>query len=156
MVKRFLTLAGFLILPLLIGSISGFITSAEITSWYAYLQKPVFNPPNWIFGPVWTSLYLLMGYSAYRIYQNKSSANKKLAYRLFTIQLILNFFWSILFFGLHLIGIALLEISCLWICILAMIIQFKTIDKTAAYLNIPYLLWVSFATILNAAIWYLN
>lgn len=145
------------VLCLAIGGISGYLTSNEITTWYVTLNKPSFNPPNWIFGPVWSTLYFLMGISFWLVW--KSNANttiKNKAITFFIIQLILNFFWSIIFFSLHQLGFALVEIILLWIFILLSIISFYPISKIAAYLLLPYLFWVSFASILNLAIWKLN
>ena len=156
MLKRALLLISFILVPLLIGGISGYVTVSAISSWYSTLVKPSFNPPNWIFGPVWTSLYILMGYSSYRIYQSPKSDIRNQALTIYGVQLIFNFFWSILFFKFHLLGVALIEISILLVSLIMMFIRFKQIDRTAAFLNIPYLIWVSFATILNASIWYLN
>ena len=143
-----------IILPLLVGGISGFFTSQNITNWYVYLNKPSFNPPNYLFGPVWTLLYILMGISFYLIL-NKPNINW-LAVGVFLTQLILNFFWSFIFFNAHNLGLALVEIIILWASILAMIILFYKTNKWAAILNIPYLLWVSFATLLNYSIFSLN
>jgi tryptophan-rich sensory protein len=156
MLKRALLLISFILLPLIIGGISGYFTVSAISSWYSTLVKPSFNPPNWIFGPVWTTLYILMGYSSYRIYQSPKSDIRNQALTIYGLQLIFNFFWSILFFKFHLLGVALIEISILLVLLIMMFIRFKQIDRTAAFLNIPYLIWVSFATILNASIWYLN
>lgn len=120
-------------------------------------MKPSFNPPGWIFGPVWTTLYALMGVSFYRIW--KLGVKKKRvrqATTLFGIQLALNTLWSIIFFGLHSLSGALIEILMLLGFLVATTVQFKKLDKFAAYLLIPYLLWTSFATFLTYAIWRLN
>lgn len=138
-----------------VGGISGFITASEIPGWYVSINKPSFNPPNWIFGPVWTLLYILMGIAFFLIWKSDAPSKEK-AYLFFALQLILNFFWSIIFFHFHATGAALMEIILLWICILLSILSFYPISKPAAYLLIPYLLWVSFATVLNFAIWKLN
>jgi len=139
-----------------LGSLGGIFTVAEIPNWYAGLNKPFFNPPNWLFGPVWTLLYLLMGISLYLIWKLSSSEERTRAIWLFSIQFVLNFFWSIIFFKYHLLGWAFVEIMAMWIFILLTILQFKQLSNWAAYLMIPYLLWVSFASILNASIWWLN
>lgn len=146
-----------IVVCLSIGGISGFFTSSEIPIWYSTLNKPVFNPPNWIFGPVWTSLYILMGIAFWLIW--KSNANiilKKRAMIFFAIQLFLNFWWSILFFGYHQLGFAFVEIILMWAFILLSIVSFYPISKIASYLLIPYICWVSFAAVLNFAIWKLN
>lgn len=140
-----------------IGGISGYFTSSEITTWYATLNKPSFNPPNWIFAPVWTTLYFLMGISWWLVLKsNVTSHLKNRATTYFVVQLVLNFFWSIIFFNLHQLGFALAEILLMWIFIVLTIISFYPISKTAAYLLFPYLLWVSFASILTFSIWTLN
>jgi translocator protein len=154
--RSILSLILCLSLPLLVGAISGYATSSNISNWYVFLVKPSFNPPNWLFGPVWTSLYLLMGISLYLIWKSQAGAGRKQALLLFAIQLAFNFGWSFIFFYFHEIGWALIEILALWLSILLTIISFYKVDKTAAYLQIPYLLWVSFATVLNASIFYLN
>ena len=143
-----------ILLPLVVGGVSGYFTSQSIPNWYVYLNKPSINPPNYLFGPVWTLLYILMGISFYLIL-NKPKVNWLLV-GIFITQLILNFFWSFIFFNAHNLGLALVEIILLWASILAMIILFYKTNKWAAILNIPYLLWVSFATLLNYSIYSLN
>ncbi len=155
MFKNILKLIICLIVPMLVGGISGVATVAGIKDWYVHLNKPFFNPPNYLFGPVWSILYLLMGVSLFMILQSKS-INKKKAISIFFVQLFLNFWWSFLFFKFQLLGISMIEIIFMWLSILWMIIEFKKINKTAAYLQIPYLAWVTFASLLNLAIWYLN
>ena len=154
--NKFLKLCLCIIIPLLIGAVSGFATASSINTWYVTLHKPFFNPPNYLFGPVWTTLYILMGVSFYMILQSRNSKYKKGAIYLFCIQLFLNFCWSFIFFKFQYLGLALIEIIMMWISILAMIIWFTKLNKTAAYLQIPYLCWVSFAAVLNASLWYLN
>ena len=141
-----------------VGYFSGIVTRASIETWYPTLIKPSFNPPNWIFAPVWTLLYMMMGVAGGLIW-SKSDINKNLvktALWLFAIQLILNALWSYLFFGLHSPMLAGMENVLLWVMIFATYKQFAKIDNTAAYLMLPYLTWVSFAMILNANIWWLN
>ncbi len=154
---NYLALIGFILLPFAAGAIGSFFTFSAIPTWYSTLVKPQFAPPNWLFGPVWSMLYLFMGISAYLIWQ-KGWGKKpvRAALTLFGVQLILNTLWSILFFGLRSPLYGLLCIIPLWLSIAYCIKLFHPIDKRAAYLFIPYLLWVSFATILNAAIWMLN
>jgi tryptophan-rich sensory protein len=143
-----------ILLPLAIGAIAGYNTSLNITSWYLMLNKPSFNPPNYLFAPVWTMLYILMGISFFIIIkQNKM--NKKLVL-IYFLQLLLNFFWSFIFFNFHQLGYALFEIILLWLSILVMVVLFFKSNKLAGLLNIPYLLWVSFASILNYSIYILN
>jgi tryptophan-rich sensory protein len=145
-----------IVAPLATGAVAGIVTSANINTWYGYLSKPSFNPPNYLFAPVWTTLYVLMGISFFLILQSPKSTLRSNAIRVFVVQWILNFCWSFLFFQFHALGLALVEILCMWLSILAMIYLFSKINKTAGYLQIPYLLWVSFASILNAAIYLLN
>ncbi len=146
-----------IIVCLAVGGISGYLTTSEITTWYATLQKPSFNPPNYLFGPVWTILYIMMAISFWLIWKSDASETlKNKAILLFGIQLILNFFWSIIFFSLHQLGFALAEIIAMWVFILLSILAFYPISKPAAIMLIPYLCWVSFASILNFSIWRLN
>ncbi len=146
-----------LIMPQLAGVIGSFFTAPAIPAWYSTLTKPNFSPPNWLFAPVWLSLYLLMGISAYLIWQKTAEQEKaKSALKLFWSHLIFNALWSIIFFGLQNPGLAFLNIIILWILIVILIVKFWKISSWAAYLLIPYLIWVSFASILNYYIWYLN
>lgn len=143
-------------LPLTLGGLSGFFTVDGLNDWYETLEKPFFNPPNYLFGPVWTTLYILMGGSLFMVINTKTTVSKNSAIGFFAVQLTLNFWWSIIFFTVQSPGWALVEMLFLLISILAMIVSFKRINTTAAYLQIPYLLWVNFAAILNASIWLLN
>ena len=143
-------------LPLALGAIAGFFTSGSVQGWYSSLVKPSFSPPNWVFGPVWTILYVLMGISFYLVWTQPVSKKRNSGIVIFLMQLTLNFAWSFLFFYFHQIGLALIEIILLWILIVAMIIQFYKIVPIAAFINIPYLLWVSFATVLNGSYYFLN
>jgi benzodiazapine receptor len=145
-----------LLLPLCIGAFAGIFTMDAIPGWYETLNQPSFNPPNWVFGPVWTTLYLLMGISLFLIWKQGVSKIRNRAILVFMIQLILNFGWSFLFFYYHQLGFAFVEIFLLWLSIVSMILLFYKIKPLAAYINIPYLLWVTFATILNAAYYFLN
>jgi len=145
-----------LLLPLLVGAVAGLFTSQAVPTWYASLNKPSFSPPNWVFGPVWTTLYILLGISFFLIWKDNSSGKRNFAIIIFAIQMLLNFAWSFLFFYFNMIGIALIEIILLWISIALMIYHFYKIKPVAAYLNIPYLLWVSFASILNGGYYFLN
>ena len=141
----------------LAGIIGSLFTTPAIDSWYAFLNKPVLRPPNWLFAPVWLTLYLMMGVSAYLIWQ-KGLAKKevKTALAIFLIQLVLNSFWSIIFFGMKNLSLALIEILILWVFILLSIIKFYPTDKKAAWLLVPYLAWVSFASYLTYSILRLN
>lgn len=144
-----------LILCLGAGAIGSVFTTSAIGTWYATLNKPSFNPPNFIFVPVWTMLYILMAVSFYLVLISKVK-DKQLAVRLFIAQLFLNIFWSVFFFGLHSPLLALFDIILLWILILLAIKYFYKISHSASYLLIPYLLWVSFAGVLNFSIVLLN
>lgn len=143
--------------PLLIGFTSGFFTITGAGSWYANLEKPTWNPPGWLFAPVWTSLYLLMGISLFFVWKANTTTHKKnIALCLFAVQLVLNFFWSFIFFKLEEPGWALTEIFLLWVSILATIFSFTSINKLSAWLLVPYICWVTFAAFLNYTIWDLN
>jgi benzodiazapine receptor len=145
-----------LLLPLGVGAIAGLFTAQAVPEWYASLNQPSFNPPNWIFGPVWTALYLLMGISLFLIWKLDAGKERNRAILVFLVQMLLNFGWSFLFFYFNMIGIALIEIILLWMSIVIMLYLFFKIKPAAAYINIPYLLWVTFATVLNAAYYFLN
>jgi tryptophan-rich sensory protein len=144
-------------IPIIVGSTSGFFTITGVESWYQTIQKPSWNPPSWIFGPVWTSLYIMMGVALFLVWKSPLSPDiKRTAILLFAIQLVLNFFWSFIFFYQHQIGWAVVEIIALWLLILLTIFSFAKINTTAAWLLVPYISWVSFASILNFTIWKLN
>lgn len=141
----------------LAGIIGSVFTAPSITGWYAGIIKPALNPPSWVFGPVWTTLFVLMGISAFLIWKKGlDRKDVKIALGTFLGQLVLNTLWSIIFFGLHSPGGALVEIVFLWFAILATIITFAKISQPAAWLLVPYIFWVSFAMYLNYAIWSLN
>jgi benzodiazapine receptor len=143
---------------LVLGYFSGMVTRSAITTWYPTLIKPSFNPPNWIFAPVWSMLYVMMGVAAGLVWDrmefDKELVKKSLL--LFAFQLALNGLWSYLFFGLKNPMLAGLEIIVLWLLIYETYIQFNKINKISGYLMLPYLGWVSFALVLNACIWWLN
>ncbi len=152
-INNILKLVISIFIPLLVGYIGSLLTSPSIPVWYAGLVKSSLNPPSWVFGPVWTALFILMGISFFLIW--KQTAEKKVfAYYIFFAQLILNVLWSFIFFGMQNPGLALIEIFILWVAILVNIIAFYKISKKASYLLIPYILWVSFAIYLNASIGY--
>jgi len=140
----------------LAGVIGSLFTVASIPTWYATLSKPAFTPPNWIFAPVWILLYILMGISFYIIWIKKDLPNFGLLLSLFVFQLVLNSFWTIIFFGLHSIFFAFIEIVILWFAILFCVILFYRVSKIASILLIPYILWVTFALILTFAFRKLN
>jgi tryptophan-rich sensory protein len=156
--KNILILIGFIVISEVAGVVGSFFTTPAITSWYSTLEKPLFNPPNWVFAPVWTILFLLMGIAAYLVYTKVEIIEpiRKSAISMFSLQLVLNILWSILFFGQHSTFFALLEIIILWVAILYTIILFFRISKTAGWIMLPYILWVTFATYLNFQLWFLN
>jgi len=139
------------------GAIGSVFTRSAIATWYAALEKPPFTPPNWLFAPAWTLLYILMGVAAFLVWR-KGLENRKarIALILFLIQLVVNALWSVVFFGLESPFFGLIIISILWASILATVITFFRISRVASALMWPYLLWVSYAAVLNASIWLLN
>ncbi|MEO0086954.1 MAG: TspO/MBR family protein [candidate division WOR-3 bacterium] len=150
-----------LLLSILICQVAGILgsifTTPSIPTWYLQLNKPPFTPPNWLFAPAWTTLFLLMGISLYLVW-NQGWENKqvKKAILIFAIQLILNILWSFIFFTLKSLLFAFIEIIILWIAILLTIINFQKVSKSSAYLLLPYLFWVSFASVLNFSLLTLN
>lgn len=146
-----------LMITLAIGYVASVVTRPEIPEWYNSLQKPSFNPPNWVFPVAWTVLYVLIASSAYLVWKRRDNGldyyHAKLIY---IMQLTFNFSWSIIFFGAHQILAALIVIVLLWVCIVINMYCFARVSKTACWLLLPYLLWVSFAVILNASIYLLN
>ncbi len=157
MKKRFLRIGIAVVACVLIGFLSSIASKTSLDTWYASIQKPSFTPPNWIFGPVWILLYVLMGIAA-GIVWSKGFYHKwvKTALYHFGFQLLLNAAWPIFFFGLQNPFIALLDIVALFILLLFTIKWFTVVNSTAAYLMIPYVVWVAFATALNFGIWQLN
>ena len=146
------------VICLAVGYLSSITTQSSIKTWYPTIEKPIFNPPNWVFAPVWTLLFVLMGIAAGRVW-NQLETNKELVKKgllFFAVQLALNALWSYLFFDLQNIFLALIEIILLWLVIFETYLIFKQIDKKASYLLLPYLAWVGFATILTASIFWLN
>lgn len=154
---RFIKLILFIALCEGIGVLGSVFTISQIPTWYITLNKPFFSPPNFVFGPVWTMLYALMGIAVFLIYEAKiKKKEKSFLLKLFGLQLLLNFLWSFIFFGMHNPIIGFVEIILLWISILILIIKFYKYSKLASVLLIPYLFWVSFATLLNLFIAILN
>ena len=154
---QFLPLFICILIPLIFGAIGGLLTAESVKTWYPTLTKPSFNPPNQIFGPVWSSLYIIIGISSYLIWQKrKIVAGYNWAVLIYFIQLVLNLMWSYLFFYQHQIGLALIEIGILWIAIVINGFIFYRINRAAGLLFIPYLLWVSFASYLTYSIFILN
>lgn len=156
--KTYIRIILCVIICLAVGYLSSIVTQSSIKTWYPTITKPSFNPPNWVFAPVWTLLYIMMGIAAGMVW-NKLDTNKELvkkALSFFIIQLLLNALWSYLFFGLNNILLAFIEIILLWLIIYETYYIFKQVDKKAGYLLIPYLGWVGFATILTGTIYWLN
>ena len=155
--KSNLSLIVWVVLCQLAGGIGSLFTSSAIPDWYASLVRPAIAPPNWIFGPVWTTLYLLMGIAAWLVWRRRGEVPvAKIGLTIFGVQLVLNSLWSILFFGLHSPEAAFVEIIFLWIAIVATIVWFAKVSKSAAWLLVPYLAWVSFAAYLNYQFYVLN
>ena len=148
--KKWMVLAALLVLCLGLGSAAGFLTAQSLPTWFPTLVKPSFNPPSWLFAPVWTTLYIMMAVAAWLVWLRKGPLV------LFYVQLALNFAWSLLFFGLHSPALALVDIVAMWIAILLTLLAFWKVDRRAGWLLVPYLAWVSFAGVLNASIWWLN
>jgi len=154
---KFLPFLINLLIPLIFGALGGLITIKSVKTWYPGIQKPSFNPPNWLFGPVWSTLFIIIGISAYLIWRKKDQiAHFPRIIAIYFIQLILNLAWSFLFFYNHLIGAALIEIFALLLAIVVNAICFYRVDKVAGLLFIPYFLWVSFAAFLTYNIFILN
>lgn len=154
--KRLLRLLVSLILPLATGFAGSFFTRTSVSSWYLDINKPAFNPPSWLFGPVWTALYILMGLAFYFIWQNGYSRKLLLPFAVYLGQLFLNLLWSLFFFGLRNPLLAFVDIVLLWVLIIINIVLFSRQRKLSGILLLPYILWVSFASVLNLAIVILN
>ncbi|MFH2085772.1 MAG: TspO/MBR family protein [bacterium] len=154
---NYLVLAGFILLAQGAGVIGSLFTFAAIPTWYATLTKPFFSPPNYLFGPVWTLLYTLMGISAYLVWRKFQFGKKARAFwHVYWTQLALNSLWSILFFGFKFTGFAFIEILAMWYFIVRCIQESKKLDSWSSYLLYPYIIWVSFASLLNLSIWWIN
>ncbi len=145
-----------LAIPLGTGLLSGYLTMEETRTWFQAINKPSFTPPDQVFGPVWIILYTLMGVSLYMIWDTRRNWLRRKAMLVFALQLFFNFWWSLIFFSFHLLFAAVIDILILWLLILYMIRCFKEVKPLAAWLNVPYLLWVSFATALTVSVWALN
>ena len=149
-------LCGFGVACFTAAAIGGTATSRSVRDWYPTLTKPAWNPPAWLFGPVWTVLYIAMAVAAWLVWRKAGWGGARLALTLFIVQLTLNAAWSIIFFGLRNPGAAFVEVVVLWAAILGTLVLFWQVSVPAGMLFIPYLAWVSFATVLNFAIWRLN
>jgi len=153
--KNWLKLLISILVTGLAGFIGSFFTTSSVMTWYPSLIKPSFNPPAWVFGPVWSILYIMIGVSLFLVWTTNKVSKKK-AYFVFGVQLVLNALWSIVFFGMQRPALAFLVIVLLWLSIIVNIIEFYKIKKSAGYILFPYLVWVSFAAVLNLFIWVLN
>jgi len=153
---RWIALLVFVVLSFAAGLIGQFAGGGSPGAWYRLLAKPSFTPPGWVFAPVWSLLYLMMGVAAWRVWLRRAEARTAWPLALFFVQLALNATWSVLFFGLHRIDWAFLDIVALWVAILATVVLFFRVRAAAGWLMIPYLAWVSFASLLNAELWRLN
>ena len=149
-------LCGFGVASFAAAAIGGTATSRAVRDWYPTLTKPAWNPPAWLFGPVWTVLYIAMAVAAWLVWRRAGWTGARWAVTLFMMQLTLNAAWSIIFFGLRNPGAAFAEVVVLWAAILGTLVLFWQVSVPAGILFIPYLAWVSFATVLNFAIWRLN
>jgi tryptophan-rich sensory protein len=154
--RDILGLLGFLGASFMVSGLGAAITATSVGNWYQTLAKPFFNPPDWIFAPVWTSLFIMMAIAGWRVWRKAGQRHQSKVFMLYAVQLGLNLGWSALFFGLQQIGWALTEIIVLLLVLVANTIVFWRIDKAAGILFVPYVLWVSFATLLTASLWRLN
>ena len=146
----------WIILAEAVGALSGWLSRTGTEIFSEIVQQPPFSPPAWLFPVVWTILYALMGVSAARIWLSEPSQERSRGLNLFVAQLIVNFFWSLIFFNLQAYGFALLWLILLWILVAWMILSFRKTDRLAAWLQVPYLIWLTFAAYLNAGVWVLN
>lgn len=153
---KFVKLVISIAIPLLVGFLGSIFTSSSVDSWYKTINKPVFTPPSWLFGPAWTILFILIGLSFYFVWINNFGDKLWLCIGVFAVQLILNLLWSFLFFTLKAPLLAFVEIVLLWVAILVNILVFFKVTKVAGYLLIPYILWVTFASALNLGVYLLN
>lgn len=153
---RWVALAGFLALCFGVAAIGGAVTATSVGTWYAGLAKPSFNPPAWVFGPVWTALYVMIALAGWRVWCRRERPGAPFALGAWGLQLALNLGWSLLFFGARLVGVALAEIVLLLVAIVLTAALFGRIDRVAGWLLVPYAAWVGFAAVLTAAIWRLN
>ncbi|MGR8950678.1 MAG: TspO/MBR family protein [Gammaproteobacteria bacterium] len=149
-------LAAFMAVCLTVSAIGGAITSTSVGGWYQTLQKPTFNPPDWVFAPVWTTLYVFMAFAAWRVWRYPASPKRQSALTVFALQLALNLLWTTLFFGFQRIDLAIIEIAVLLLCIIANTVLFWRIDIFAGVLFVPYVIWVGYAAVLNGSLLVLN
>jgi tryptophan-rich sensory protein len=156
LLKSVLMLVVFVVVSFLAAGLGGLATSGAVRDWYPTIAKPSWTPPSWLFGPVWTLLYISMGVAAWLVWKSGNTGAVRVALAVFFVQLGLNAMWSVIFFGMHRPGWAAVEIVMLWLAILATVILFWKIRPLAGAILLPYLAWVGFASVLNIAIWNLN
>ena len=154
--KRLIAAVAFVGVAVAVGAIGGLATASSVETWYPTLNKPAFNPPNAVFGPVWTTLYVVMGLAAWRVWRTPATPARRRALILYAVQLALNLAWSLIFFGLRQPGLALIDIALLLAAILAATVAFWRLDRPAGLMMAPYIAWVAFASALNFEIWRLN
>jgi benzodiazapine receptor len=151
------SLLAAVVLPEAVGSVGGLATASSVNGWYRHILKPSWNPPSWVFAPVWTTLYLMMGIASWLVWREReTNPESSSALKFYGVQLALNAAWTPLFFGWRKIGWAALEIGVMWAAILGTAVRFYRVRPLAGFLLLPYTLWVTFATVLNATIWRLN
>ena len=154
--KHWKTYALWILIAEAVGALSGYLSREGMQLYASAISKPPLSPPGILFPIVWVILYALMGFSAARIYLLPPSTARSTGLNLYVAQLIINFFWSLIFFNAQAFGLAFLWLLLLWILVFAMILVFRKADPVAAYLQIPYLIWLTFAAYLNAGVWYLS
>jgi translocator protein len=147
-------LVGFLALAAIVSGLGGLVTATSADGWYRTIAKPSFTPPDWVFAPVWTTLYVLMAVAAWLVWRQVGLRHRSIV--LYLVQLALNLTWSLIFFGAQAVGVALFEVAFLWAAILGTALAFLQINRVAGLLMLPYLAWVSYALLLNASIWWMN
>lgn len=155
-IKSFWRLLLSLAIPLSAGVLGSLFTTPAVQSWYLTINRPVWIPPSWLFGPVWTSLFIMMGVALYLVWSTKMNNKARMSLKLFAAQLVLNVLWSVIFFGMGNFWLAFGEILVLWIFILITIVSFGKVNRVASWLMVPYILWVTFASYLNFTIASLN
>lgn len=152
--NQWLVLIGLILLCLAVGALGGYVTVGAIDTWYRPLAKPDWTPPDWLFGPVWTALYVMMAIAAWLVWRTQDRIGPAMV--LFFSQLALNFAWSFLFFGARSPWLGVVDIAFLWVAVLLTMVVFFSKSRIAGWLFVPYLMWVSFAAALNVAVWQLN
>jgi translocator protein len=154
--ESWVSLLPFVVVCFVAAGIGSLATRSSVKSWYRELRRPDWTPPDWVFGPVWTALYVMMAISAWLVWRETSAATARSALVLFGIQLVLNVLWSVVFFGLKWVGAAFGEVLLLWMMLIATAVSFYPLSLLAAWLLIPYIAWVGFASYLNFRIWQMN